>query len=359
MNLLYADFSSNQFSRAVPTTFPPSIKTLALGSNKFSGALPLNLKKLRNLERLELQDNNISGELPNSLLQISHLRVLNLRNNSLQGSIPKTLSNLQNLRILDLSSNNLTGEIPIEFVNHLTGMTPNLTSQTSGFSVVITFYTKFFNIEFAVNELIVNWKKYKQGLSSHYIDMYFLLDLSNNQLSSEIPASLGALKALKMLNLSFNKLFGKIPASLGDLQNIEGLDLSHNKLSGPIPFAFTKLQQLTTLDVSKNKLTGRIPVGGQMNTMVDPNFYANNSGLCGFQIHVPCPEDLPPAPKLQKHDNKDEPWILQEAVGIGYPIGFLLTIGIIFLAGYFNPSPPSNSRRPRRHHPHRLIRQRI
>ena len=56
--------------------------------------------------------------------------------------------------------------------------------------------------------------------------MYFLLDLSNNQLSSEIPASLSAFKALKMLNLSYNKLSGKIPASLSDLQNVEGLDLT-------------------------------------------------------------------------------------------------------------------------------------
>ena len=233
-------------------------------------------------------------------------------------------------------------------------------NRTSGVVFTILFPSQHFIIEFAVNELIVNWKKSKQGLSSHNIDMYFLLDLSNNQLSSEIPASLGALKALKMLNLSFNKLFGKIPASLGDLQNIEGLDLSHNKLSGPNPITFTKLQQLTTLDVSNNKLTGQIPICGQMSSMADPNFYANNSGLCGFQIHVPCPGDLLPiTPNLQEHDNKEEPWILLEAIGIGYPVGFLLTIEIIFLAGYFNPSPPSNSRRRRRHHSHRLIRQRI
>ena len=94
-----------------------------------------------------------------------------------------------------------------------------------------------------------------------------------------------------------------------------------------------------------------------MNTMADPNFYANNSGLCGYQIRVPCPEDLPPTPKLQELDNKEDPWILLEAMGIGYPIGFLLTIGIIFLPDYFNPSPPLSRRL--RHHPHRLIRQQI
>ena len=352
--MLYADFSSNQFSGEVPTTFPTNIEILALGGNKFSGALPSNLTKLRNLQRLELQDNNISGELPNILLQISHLRVLNLRNNSLQGSIPKTISNLKNLQILDISSNNLIGEIPREFAN-LTGMFG--ASYLSSLNLVNIISSGFGFNSIVVNKLIVNWKKSKQGLPSNNLEMYFLLDLSNNQLSSEIPASLGALKALKMLNLSYNKLSGEIPASLSDLHNLEGLDLSHNKLSGPIPTAFTKLQQLTTLDVSNNQLVGQIPVGGQMNTMTDANIYANNSGLCGFQIRVPCHEDLPLAPKQHGHDNKKEPWISLKAVGIGYPVSFLLTIGIIFLVGYFDPSSPSNSRR--RHHPHQLIKQRI
>ena len=313
----------------------------------------MNLTKLRNLQRLELQDNYISGELPNFLFHISHLQVLILRNNSLQGLIPKTISNLKYLQILDLSSNNLTGEIPIGFVN-LAGMieAPHLTSISN--DVILVFH-ELISSNIMVNVLIVNWKKSKQGLPSHNIDMYFLLGLSNNQLSGEIPASLGGLKALKMLNLSYNKLSGKIPASLSDLQNLESLDLSHNKLSGSLPTTLSKLQQLTTFDVSNNQLIGRIPVGGQMDTMADPNYYANNSGLCGMQIRVPCPEDQSPAPKPQDYDNK-EPWFLWEGMGIGYPVGFLLTIGIIFLAGYFNPSPPSNNHHRR---PHHSIRQRV
>ena len=114
---------------------------------------------------------------------------------------------------------------------------------------------------------------------------------------------LSALKTLKMFNLSYNKLSGKIQASLNDLQDIKGLDLSHNKISGPIPTAFTKIQQLTTLDVSNNQLTGRILTGGQMNNMADANIYANNNMLYGFQIRVPCLEDLPLAPKQHGHDN--------------------------------------------------------
>ncbi|RVX12860.1 LRR receptor-like serine/threonine-protein kinase FLS2 [Vitis vinifera] len=258
VRLAYIDFSSNDFSGEVPTTFPKETRFLALGGNKFSGGLPLNLTNLSKLERLELQDNNLTGELPNFLSQISTLQVLNLRNNSFQGLIPESIFNLSNLRILDASKNCL-----------------DFTERWSSQEVQVS-------LEF--RDLIVNWKNSKQ-------------------------ASLGALKALKLLNISHNKLSGKIPTSFGDLENIESLDMSHNKLSGSIPQTLTKLQQLTILDVSNNQLTGRIPDGGQMGTMVlDPNYYANNSGLCGIQIHVSCPEDEPPPPtKPQEHDQK-EPW---------------------------------------------------
>ena len=165
------------------------------------------------------------------------------------------------------------------------------------------------------NDLVVNWKRSIQGLSSHNLDLYTLLDLSMNQLFGEIPASLGTLKALKTLNISHNNIFGKVPTSLGDLVNIESLDLSHNKLWGSIPQSLAKLQQLTILDVSNNNLTGKIPIGGQMDTMNDPNFYANNSELCGMQIQVLCLEDLSPTiyqrMRVRKHGSS----------GKGYGLG--------------------------------------
>ena len=356
--LAYIDFSYNDFSGQVPTTIPIETRFLAFAGNKLSGGFPLfNLTNLSKLQHLELQDNNLTGELPNFLSQISTLQVLNLRNNHFQGLIPKSICNLNNLRILDFSNNYLTGEIPKEFGN-LVGMinepppnspSPNL--YTIGIYFSSTLSSQENQLSPELRDLIVNWKKSQQGISTNKLNMYTFLDLSNNQLFGQIPASLGALKALKLLNISCNKLCGKIPTSFGDLENIETIDLSHNNISGSIPPTLTKLQQLTILDVSNNELTGQIPDGGQMGTMVlDPNYFANNSGLCGIQIHLPCPEDdgLPlPPPQIKKQ----ELWFLWEGVWIGYPIGLLLATGFMVLIGYFTLPPPSNHRLP----PHRPI----
>nr|POF07354.1 short-chain dehydrogenase reductase 5 [Quercus suber] len=82
------------------------------------------------------------------------------------------------------------------------------------------------------------------------------------------------------------------------------------------------------LDVSNNKLTGKIPVGGQMETMNDPNFFANNGLLCGMHIRVPCLEELSQTKPL-KDENKEK-WLLWEGVVIGFSFGFIIAVGILY-----------------------------
>ena len=83
-----------------------------------------------------------------------------------------------------------------------------------------------------------------------------------------------------------------------------------------------------------------------MDTMDDPSSYANNSGLCGMQIQVSCPEDLSPTkpPRVEKKETGFS-W---EGVGIGYVIGFFVTVGILYLTNSFVPTKPPNYRRQQR-----------
>ncbi|KAM3693348.1 hypothetical protein ACJW31_08G159100 [Castanea mollissima] len=350
-NLVVLSLSRNNFHGElpsnigeIPTNFSHHTRILALGKNNFSGNLSKNLINLSKLEYLDIHDNKITGEFPNFIFQISTLRTLNLRNNSLHGSIPNYISNFTNIQILDLSNNYLVGEIPAKFGN-LVGMT-GTTIKFPYLSDYIPFNYDIFYKQKNIDGVTMIWKKSNQDLSLDRLEIYNLLDLSMNKLSGEIPASLGNLKALKVLNISHNNLYGRLPTSLGCLENLESLDLSHNNLSSSILQSLTKFQQFTILDVSNNKLTGKILVGSQMDTMDDPSFYANNNGLCGMQIRVPCLEDLPPT-KPPRIENKDT-WFSWEGVEIGYAIGFFVTVGILYLTNSFVPTEPPNYRHQQR-----------
>ncbi|MCY4448420.1 MAG: leucine-rich repeat domain-containing protein, partial [Chloroflexi bacterium] len=96
------------------------------------------------------------------------------------------------------------------------------------------------------------------------------LDLSDNQLSGEIPSELGNLANLRELVLSVNQLTGPVPPWLGSLANLEVLRLGGNELSGEIPSELRNLAGLRELVLSENQLTGPVPpwLGGLANLEV-------------------------------------------------------------------------------------------
>ena len=117
--------------------------------------------------------------------------------------------------------------------------------------------------------------------------------------------------------------------------------MSQNGLSGSIPPTLARLRELFALDVSNNVLTGKIPVGSQMDTMDDPTSYANNSGLCGMQIYVPCSVQEPSTlagkfPSDSEQEEANGKWFLLAEAGFGYSVGFFLTVGIMYFRGHIN-----------------------
>ncbi|KAL8472134.1 hypothetical protein ACS0TY_029377 [Phlomoides rotata] len=78
-----------------------------------------------------------------------------------------------------------------------------------------------------------------------------MLDLEHNNLSGEIPSSLGNLNRLTFLILSQNNLTGQIPESLERLSHLVNLQLGSNNLSGKIP---EKLFQISKYNFTGNQL---------------------------------------------------------------------------------------------------------
>jgi len=88
------------------------------------------------------------------------------------------------------------------------------------------------------------------------------LNINNNQLSGNIPATLGQAKfqdTLTTLDLSSNAFQNKIPDFISGMENLSFLYLQINKLNGPIPSSLAKLTKLTELILNNNQLTGNIP----------------------------------------------------------------------------------------------------
>jgi len=207
---------------------------LDLSNTGLTGAIPIEIGDMVNLERLVLSNNELSGEIPSTIGNLMNLESLHLGENSLTGSIPSEIENLMNLTSLTLFSNQLTGEIPPE-IGNLTNL------------IVLWLFDNQLTGEIP-NEIwnLTNLEK---------------LYLSDNQLTGEIPSEIGNLTNLERLYLSDNQLTGVIPSEIGNLTNLERILFFNNQLTGEIPLQIENLTNLEDLYLQNNQLTGTIPSG--------------------------------------------------------------------------------------------------
>ncbi|XP_039160944.1 receptor-like protein 7 [Eucalyptus grandis] len=228
-------------------------------------------QNLTGLEELLLGFVNMSSQVPNTLANLSSLRRLNMDECDLHGIFPPAIFHLPKLQYLSVDDN-----------EDLTGRLPNFNS-SSPLKELRLGGTSFYG------ELPASIVIYK-GLKQYYskvLDVFTVIDLSNNSFEGEIPDAIGDLQGLHGLSLSNNFLTGHIPSSFGNLTVLESLDLSRNKLSGRIPQKLTELTFLSSLNVSYNNLTGFVPRGAQFDTFTN-NSFEGNSGLCGEFIPKKC-----------------------------------------------------------------------
>jgi len=79
------------------------LQELDLSNNQLTGALPAEIRHLKNLRILDVSGNKMTG-VPAEVGQLSELEELDLSDNELTG-LPLELGNLSNLKLLDLRGN--------------------------------------------------------------------------------------------------------------------------------------------------------------------------------------------------------------------------------------------------------------
>ncbi|XP_021800205.1 probable leucine-rich repeat receptor-like protein kinase At5g63930 [Prunus avium] len=314
-SLYIVDMSNNSLSGTIPRSLGSftSLRVLFLSSNNFSGEVP-SLKNCTNLKILDLGDNKFFGPIPAFIGEsMLSLKILSLRSNSFIGSIPLQLCGLSTLHILDFSHNNLSGNIP-HCIGNLNGFkfeVKDMDTESYGYLGRLEVVSK--------------------GRVLVYDSILYLVnsvDLSDNNLSGEMPVGITSLIKLGTLNLSMNHLTGNIPADIGNLGWIESLDLSMNKLSGSIPQSMVSLTFLNHLNLSYNNLSGKIPTGNQFKTFVDPSIYEGNAGLSGCPLPTGC-QDNEGAPQVPSGDGgEDDDSKLEK-------LQFIISMVIGFCAGFW------------------------
>ena len=94
-------------------------------SNKGLDSLPAYVLDMTYLEELNLSSNGLTGALPAEIRKLRNLRKLDVSRNSMTG-IPAEIGQLSNLEVLDYSYNQITG-MPYELANLKKLKTFNLT----------------------------------------------------------------------------------------------------------------------------------------------------------------------------------------------------------------------------------------
>ncbi|KAL5789333.1 hypothetical protein ACOSQ2_004221 [Xanthoceras sorbifolium] len=314
------DISENRLSGSIATsTNLSSLRYLYMQKNALSGSIPNAFFRISALGILDLRDNEFSGSIPNEIDdELSYLQFLLLVGNHLEGNIPQELCRLKNMSILDLSRNKLNGSIPSCFTNM------SLSFESDEYTLQTDYLYGLANIEFDIAscnftlDFIVGYSfEYYEKLEVEFVTKnrhesyegsilpYITgIDLSSNELTSEVPSEFGYLQKIYAVNLSHNSLSGSIPESFSHLKNIESLDLSHNKFSGRIPPQLTELNNLGTFIITFNNLSGPVPNQGQFGTF-DESSYRGNLDLCGSQIKRSCSSE-PTTPPASPSDVEEE-----------------------------------------------------
>ncbi|KAF3635575.1 hypothetical protein FXO37_25923 [Capsicum annuum] len=287
LNLGYLELSINKLTGSLPDakTLGQQLNVIGLhlDNNQFTGVLP-DMTPFTYLVELDLSNNQFHGKLPETIGKLSGLEILFVSSNSFEGTITEDhLLNLSRLKSLDLSNNLLSLNLSSKWIPPFQLDIIHLSNCKLGpqFPSWLQNQNSFSELDISSTDISDTLPKWFWGLSSKmdYLNMSYnhitgrlpnlasiifhdaihSIDLSNNQLTGELPDCWMNQRNIIILNLANNKFNGHIPSSLGSLYRLESLHLRDNNFTGNIPASLKNYRKLKVMEFEGNKLTGEIP----------------------------------------------------------------------------------------------------
>ncbi|KAK3444529.1 hypothetical protein EUGRSUZ_A01336, partial [Eucalyptus grandis] len=255
LNFLY--LGHNSLSGPIPVGIGSfkNLLGLDLSRNSLSGQIPTTLWNLSNLQALWLFSNNLTGTIPPEVGNLTSLIILHLGLNQLYGEVPETISRLANLESIYLFTNNFLGSIPRDIGKY----SPSLLEVSFSDNSFIGELPPNLCSGFSLQYLTVNGNNFTGPLPDCLKNCSGLwrVRLESNQFTADITSAFGVHPNLDFINLSNNRFVGSLSPQWGDskLTKLENLNLSHNDFSGTIPATLTNLVSLISIDLSYNELT--------------------------------------------------------------------------------------------------------
>ncbi|KAM3378165.1 receptor-like protein EIX2 [Capsicum galapagoense] len=198
-----------------------------------------SFNKLQSLEILDSQNSSLRY-LPYSLPKwnMTSLSYLYLSGNNFDNPVlPKWFSNATTIEELDIGYNNIKG--PISSIEW--GKLCNLRE-----------------LRIMHNKINGDISQVIEGLSSCSNKTIEVLGLRSNEMTGELPNSLGNLKKLRIFSICMNMITGTIPTTIEHLSGLQTLDLGENQLKGDLPESIFSFSDLIELRISTNALEGNL-----------------------------------------------------------------------------------------------------
>ncbi|GJS77757.1 putative leucine-rich repeat protein [Tanacetum coccineum] len=277
-HLIYLDISYNALVLEINSEWSPtfSLDVISLSSCKLGPAFPTWLRNQKNLSIIDISYALINDSVPDWFWKqlMPNLRYLNLSSNQIYGALPDLMYGDQ--PYFDLSYNKFSGPLPL-FPSNTYNLVLNNNVISESISVLRNL-TDTVNIDLSNNQLSGElpdfWMNFTRLLYLNLENNIFsgripilmgyllndMLSMRNNSLTGELPSSLKNWARIQFLDLGENNLSGRIPAWIGNsLSELRVLSLPSNRFHGSMPTSICTLSKMQILDISSNNFSGTIP----------------------------------------------------------------------------------------------------